>query len=144
MRDRPDDPDVTRKKNTKDAATQGSRRTSAISLSSTATVTGPNHQVVRVTHHRHPLHGQVMVQRVEIAVTEQRAEHRPLGRPCLGRPLLQAVQDALFPKRCAQGQHAPVRHLLANPSHQLVVGYRVEVAFQVRIHDSGITQLPRY
>ena len=67
--------------------------------------------------------------------------HAPLRRPLLGRPLLQAVQDALLEERLDQAQHAPVRHLLAHQGHQAVMRDRVEVAFQIGIDDVRVARL---
>ncbi len=95
-------------------------------------------EVIRVPHHLEPLSLHQVVERVEIDVRQQRTDDRPLRASPLGRPSLGRVHHLLLEKRLDEPEHLPVDDLRPHPCHQSAVRDRVEVAFQVRIHDPRV------
>jgi site-specific DNA recombinase len=70
-----------------------------------------------------------------------RGEHRALRRAGFRRPLRAVFQDFRLQKRGDQLQHGAVGDLLLQSGHQAVVRNRVEVAFQVGVHDVNVAGL---
>src|SRR6266481_5572402 len=100
-----------------------------------------HHEVVGIAHHLEALPGHRLVQWVEVDVAQQRRDHRALRRAFLGRPRLQAIEDAL-PQELAQQLHdLPIRYLPADLGQQVLVRDRVEVALQISIDDEHRTVL---
>src|SRR5271167_3979479 len=100
-----------------------------------------HYEVVGVPHHLDPFLGHEVVERVEIDVRQQRADHGTLGSSPFGRPALRRLHHLGGQKRLQQSQHLTVGYLLPHPVHQRRVRNRVEVAFQVRIHHPVVTLL---
>jgi hypothetical protein len=100
-----------------------------------------NHEVVCITHHFEASGGQKVVQRIEIDVTQQRRNDRTLWTSLYGVPLAYAIHHTLFEKRLDECQHPAVADFLGDELQQAFVRNRVEVAFQIGIHDMYVPGL---
>src|SRR5437016_5093908 len=100
-----------------------------------------DHEVIRVTYHLESCLSHEVVQRVQVDVAEQRTENRALRRASLGGPRGQTIKNARFQEGFDQRQHAAIGDSFFQASHQAVVRNRVEVAFQVGVHDVDVSRL---
>ena len=83
----------------------------------------------------------MVVQRVEVEVAQQRADHRPLRTAAFRSPGGHPLQDSLAEKALHQREHAAVRDLFAEALQQEGVRDRVEIALQVGVHHIGVAGL---
>jgi len=67
--------------------------------------------------------------------------HTALRRALFGGPLLEPVEHSLFKECFDQSEKATVRHLLPNKGEKTVFGDRVEIAFQIGVHDMDVAGL---
>src|ERR1022692_1456019 len=96
------------------------------------------HEVVRIPDHLHPALSHEMVQRMEIEIRQQGADHRTLRRALLRRPEFVRFHHRLLQECCDQVQHPTIGNILPHPRQHRRLRNRVEVAPQIRIHDPVI------
>src|ERR1022692_3386250 len=96
------------------------------------------HEVVRIPDHLHPALSHEMVQRIEIEIRQQGADHRTLRRALLRRPEFVRFPHRLLQECCDQVQHPTIGNILPHPRQHRRLRNRVEVAPQIRIHDPVI------
>ena len=107
------------------------RRQCRLCLVSTA---AQDDEVVCIAHRPVPSGEQQLVQRVQVDVGQQRADHRALRGAARGSPALEFVHDVLVQPAVDQRQHLAVADLLGHPRHQSLVRDGVEEALEVRVH----------
>ena len=100
-----------------------------------------NHEVVGVSHHpiaqgRHPC-----VQRMQIDVGQQRADHRPLGRSRRRRPSVRSPHDIGRQPAAQQIEDPAIADPFLHPPHQPLVRNAVEVGLEVGVHHEGVAVL---
>ena len=98
-------------------------------------------EVVRKPHHAAPAFGHRRIQRVEVDVGQQRADHRALRRALRRRPPLQPFQDVGLQPAADQIENAAIADLLLDPRHQPIMRNRVEIGGQVGVHHVGVAVL---
>ena len=81
------------------------------------------------------------IQRVEVDVGQQRADHRALRRAPCRRPSLQPFQDVGLQPAADQIENPAIADLLLDPRHQPIMRDRVEIAGQVGVHHVGVAVL---
>ena len=101
---------------------------------------GTARRVVGIAHHLEPRGGHRLVERVEIQIREQRTDDRPLGRPRLGRRLLQPFENRLLQKRVEQCEHTSIGHLRFDPCTQRRARNRIEIRLKVRVHNMDVVR----
>lgn len=92
-------------------------------------------KVVGISHHVKASLGHGNIDRVQIQIGEQRADHGPLRSPFLRSPQIQAFQNILLEESLYQGQHPSIPDVPANVFHKLGVRDAIKVRFEIRIHD---------
>src|SRR5271165_2246321 len=98
-------------------------------------------EVVRIPHHAAPAFGHRRIQRVEVEVGQQRADHRALRRALCRRPPLQPFQDVGLQPAADQIENPAIADLLLDPRHQPIMRDRIEIGGQVRVYDVGVAIL---
>ena len=98
-------------------------------------------KVVGVTHHAVTVPGQQPVERVQIDVGQQRADHRTLRRPTHRRPSFHAPQDIGLQPAPDRIEKAAIADLRLDPRHQRIVWDRIEVTGQIGIDHVGVARL---
>jgi hypothetical protein len=92
-------------------------------------------KVIGIPHHVETCLGHGNIDRVQIQIGKQRADHCSLGSPFLRSPLSQSFQNVLLKEGLYQGQHSTVCNVFANFIHELDVRDAVKVSFKVSVYD---------
>jgi hypothetical protein len=97
-----------------------------------------DHEVIRITHHPIPTRRHLFIQRMQVDVGQERADHRALRCSRQRRPSPRVLQDVLGEPAAQQIEDAAIADPFLDALHQLLVRNRVEVALQVGVHHEGI------
>ena len=100
-----------------------------------------HHEVVCIAHHPMACCRHQRVQRVEVDVRQQRADHRTLRRARRRRPAFHVPQHLLPEPAAQQIEHAAIADPRLDPLHQPLVRNAVEVAREIGIDHIGVALL---
>src|SRR6202045_1364624 len=100
-----------------------------------------NHEVVRIAHHPIAASCHQLIQRVQVDVSQQRADNCSLRSALSRRPSLQVLHDVLLEPAVQELEDTPITYALLDPLHQPLMWDRVEVAFEVGVDYEGVAVL---
>jgi hypothetical protein len=100
-----------------------------------------DHEIVRIANHLESRVRHSHIDRMQVQIGKQGADHGPLRAAFLRGPEGHPLHDILLEKCSYQLQHAPIRNITADVGQQRAVRNTVEVGFEVGIHHVCVTGL---